>query len=120
MSTFELISLILNVVFGAGCIVTIFTLRSVVRKAREEVKQATLSTRKAEIDNETAAMENFQKYIVEPLKFEVEALRKAVASYKREMAKFRKAIEAIGECEYKEDCPVKNELKKDADDEKLD
>lgn len=111
MSWFEVLSLGLNVLLTGG-LATLLTMRSMRRKA-------TLEAKRVDIDNETAAMENFQKYIVEPLKLEVEALRKAVASYKREMAKFRKAIEQIGECEYKDNCPVKNELKDDKD-EKLD
>ncbi|MDD4395887.1 MAG: hypothetical protein PHQ33_08380 [Bacteroidales bacterium] len=105
---------------GGGLLVTVITIRSIRKKAQAEADQARLMAKKTAIDNETAAMENFQKYIVDPLKAEVEALRKAVASYKREMSRFRKAIEQIGECEYKDNCPVKNELKKDNDDEKVD
>lgn len=111
MNWFEVLSFILNVLLTGG-LVTLLTMRSIRRKSMSEAKRV-------DIDNETAAMENFQKYIVDPLKKEVEDLRKAVTSYKREMAKFRKAIEAIGDCEYKDNCPVKNELKDDKD-EKLD
>jgi hypothetical protein len=81
------------------------------RKKAAEEKKAEAEARSAEIDNEEKAAKIMMDYVVEPLKKEMTAMR-------REMAKFRRAIERIKDCQYSDNCPVREELKKKNEDEK--
>lgn len=94
----EIISLILNVLFGGGLLATLFTLKSQKKKASAEAESA-------ELDNEKKASELLMDYIVEPLKKEINGLRKDVR-------RLQKAIDRIGDCGYSDDCPVRGELRK--------
>lgn len=94
---FEIISLALNLLLSGGLIVTLVTLRSTAKKAKEEAKTVQQA-------NEESAMQTFQLYIVEPLKKELKSLR-------YEVSKFRKAIDKINVCDHAADCPVKFELR---------
>lgn len=94
----EIISLILNVIFGGtliGALVTLATLKSQVRKSKAEA--------------EAKILENWQTYIGDPLKKEIKSLR-------NEVSKFRKAVDKISGCIYADDCPVRNELQNTAGD----
>lgn len=102
--TFEIISLALNLLLSGGLIVTVVTLRSAVKKAREEAEALRLG-------NEDSAMKTFQTYIVDPLKKDIKNLR-------YEVNKFRKAVEKIPDCAYADSCPVRAELQKQADDDR--
>jgi hypothetical protein len=79
------------------------------KKANE--KKAEAEAEAVKIDNEEKAAKIMMDYVVEPLKKEMTAMR-------REMAKFRRAIERIKDCQYSDNCPVREELKKKNEDEK--
>jgi hypothetical protein len=57
------------------------------------------------IDNNEKILKLNQEYIVEPLQKEMKSLRRVVA-------RLEKAIERSTGCEYKEKCPVREELGK--------
>jgi hypothetical protein len=94
----EWVSLILNVVFGGGLLVTVFTLRAQSKKASAEAAAV-------EIENDEKASKLLMDYIVEPLKKEINGLR-------REIRLLRKAMDKIVDCPYADDCPVRDELRK--------
>jgi hypothetical protein len=99
--TFEIVSLILNLLLSGGLVVTFVTLRSAVKKAREEAEALRLA-------NEDSAMKTFQVYIVDPLKKDIKSLR-------NEVSKFRKAVERIPDCDHAYSCPVKRQLQANED-----
>lgn len=103
MNAFEIVSLVLNVLFVSGGIVTLVTVRSTCRKANAEAKSK-------EIENEEKAAQVVIDYVVEPLKKEISALR-------RDVRKLNRAIDKVSECKYESDCPVKHQLKIENDDE---
>jgi hypothetical protein len=74
-------------------------------------KKAEAEAKGAEIDNEEKAAKIMMDYVVEPLKKEMTAMR-------REVAKLRRAVEKIKDCQYSDNCPVREELKKKNEDEK--
>lgn len=92
----EIVRMIIESLLGGTLIVTLVTLRSTRRKAREDVRAAA-------IENDKALMNSFNEFIVEPLKREVNALRKDVR-------RFTRAIEKINDCPHAGNCPVRNEL----------
>jgi hypothetical protein len=94
----ELVSLILNVVFGGGLLVTLFTLRAQSKKAEAEAEGA-------ELENDEKTSKLLMDYIVEPLKKEIGGLRKDIRM-------FRRAIDKIGSCPSADSCPVRDELRK--------
>lgn len=96
MNIFEVISLVLNLLFVGGGIVTFVTLRSTRRKAEGEAKRT-------EIDNDEKASEVMMTYIVKPLKTEINALR-------RDVRNLQKAIDKISDCPHADTCPVRHEL----------
>lgn len=99
MTTFEIISLALNILFVSGGLVTLVTLRFTRKKAEEEAKEKS-------IDNDNKLINSFNEYIVEPLKKEVNGLRKDVRRLNR-------AIEKINDCPHAANCPVRTELQND-------
>lgn len=101
MTTFEIILSVLNLLLVSGGAVTIVTLRSKIKQSSEEAKSA-------ELDNDEKAAQIVMGYIVEPLKREINALR-------RDVRKLNRAIDKIAECPHSVDCPVKKQLKIDAD-----
>lgn len=101
MSTWEIISFVLNILFIGGGLVTLFTLRSKRRLAQAEAKAA-------EIDNDEKASLVMREYIVKPLKTEINALRKDVRN-------LQKAIAKVSDCPYADSCPVKHELQNNQD-----
>lgn len=106
MTTFEIISLVLNVLFVSGGIVTLVTLKATVKKTGEQAKSV-------ELDNDEKAAQIVMGYVVEPLKKEIIALR-------RDVRKLNRAIDKIAECQHADDCPVKKQLKIDNDNENMD
>jgi uncharacterized protein YlxW (UPF0749 family) len=98
----ELVSLILNVLFGGGLLLTVFTLKSAAKKASAEAENA-------ELENDEKASKLLMDYIVEPLKKEINGLRKDVR-------RLQKAIDKIVDCAYADDCPVRSELRKQRED----
>ena len=107
------ISLLLNIVFGAGLFATIKqikTLKSEVIKADAEATGAKAEAKSKEIDNEEKILKLNQEYVVEPL-------RKEIARFSRIISRFEKAFEKVKECEYKEECPVRKELQKREDEQ---
>jgi flagellar basal body-associated protein FliL len=105
MSWIDIISLVLNVLLSGSLIVTLFTLKSAKRKAKEEAEGL-------RIQNDRKVLQDFKEFIVNPLKADLVNLKKELSSYKQELSKFRKAIERIEVCEHKEGCPVRCELQK--------
>lgn len=99
----QIISLILNAVFGGGFLITLVTLRASRKKANAEADAQQLG-------NAQLLIQEYQKNIVEPLKKEINALRKTVG-------KLTGAINRITDCPHSVDCPVRNELQKQQDSE---
>jgi hypothetical protein len=97
MEWMQLISLILNLLFGGGLVI-LLTVKSTREKARFEAKNT-------EVDYAKNMMETQVNFIVEPLK-------KEIASLRRSINRLEKAIERIPECQYAENCPVKTEIQK--------
>jgi len=96
MTTFEIISLVLNFVFGGACIVTLATLKATRAKANEAAKSARL-------DNSQKILELNREFIVEPLTEKMNGLEKTVK-------KLERAISKISSCNYSANCPVRHEL----------
>ena len=103
MTTFEIVSLVLNVLFVSGGIVTLVTLKPTLKKTKEQAKSV-------ELDNDEKAAQIVMGYVVEPLKKEISALR-------RDVRKLNRAIDKIADCPHAADCPVKQQLKIENDDE---
>ena len=111
--TNEMISLILNFVFGGGfvaAIIAIATLTSRVKEAQAKADQALAEAKKMqaeakskELENDKTLVDTFNEYIVAPLKKEVNGLRKDVR-------KFTCAVEKINDCPHAANCPVRREL----------
>ena len=96
MEIFAIISGILNLVLTSGLIVTLVTLKSIQKKAKEEAESVAL-------DNEKKLSEMIKEYFVEPLKKEITSLRRTVSRLTR-------AIDRIPSCPHSADCPVKDAL----------
>ena len=111
--TNEMISLILNFVFGGGlvaAIIAIATLTSRVKEAQAKADQALAEAKKMqaeakskELENDKTLVDTFNEYIVAPLKKEVNGLRK-------DARKFTCAVEKINDCPHAANCPVRREL----------
>ena len=99
----QIISLILNAVFGGGFLITLVTLRASRKKANAEADAQQLG-------NASQLIQEYQKSIVEPLKKEINALRKTVGQLTR-------AINRITDCPHSVDCPVRSELQRQQDSE---
>lgn len=97
----ELISLILNIVFGGGFLVTIVTLRSERKKAMAKAKDAELDT-----------IEKANKILLDSI---VTPLRKELTDVRKEISRLRKAINKANTCSFSADCPVRKQLQDTAD-----
>ena len=73
---------------------TLSTLKSQQKKAKEEAESIAL-------DNEKKLSEMIKEYFVEPLKKEITSLRRTVSRLTR-------AVERIPSCPHSADCPVKD------------
>lgn len=111
MNTFEIVSLVLNVLFIGGGLVTLITLRPTRKKANSEAKDSEAKAKGTELENDEKAAQIVMSYIVEPLKKEINALRKDVRN-------LQKAIDKVSDCPYSDTCPVKHELQNDKDSER--
>jgi hypothetical protein len=109
MGAFEIISLLLNLLFGGG-LVALLTLRAHRAKADAEAKSV-------EIDNDEKASKIMTEYIVNPLKIEIDELRKETARLRRNIRQLSSAISKINDCAYAEDCPVRQEMQKSGKEE---
>lgn len=96
MSIFELISLICNILFGSGFLLSFLQLK-------QTKSQMIAETRGKDLENEEKASQIVIEYVVEPLKKEMNSLR-------RELQRFRKAVEKISSCPMAKECPVSIEL----------
>ena len=72
MGIYEIISTGLNLLLGGGLIVSVATLKSQQKKAKEEAESIAL-------DNEKKLSEMIKEYFVEPLKKEITSLRRTVS-----------------------------------------
>lgn len=95
----SIVQLVLNLLFGGGFIVTLVTLKSERKKAKE-------TARGAELDNIERATDILMRNIVTPLKEELNALR-------NETRKLRKAINKANSCTHSDNCPVLDVLRND-------
>ena len=93
---YGLVSTLLNLLLGGGLFVTLVTLKSIQKKAKEEAESVAL-------DNEKKLSEMIKEYFVEPLKKEITSLRRTVLRLTR-------AIDRIPSCPHSADCPVKDAL----------
>ena len=93
---YALVSTLLNLLLSGGLIVTLVTLKSIQKKAKEEAESVAL-------DNEKKLSEMIKEYFVEPLKKEITSLRRTVSRLTR-------AIDRIPSCPHSADCPVKDSL----------
>lgn len=93
---YALVSTLLNLLLSGGLIVTLVTLKSIQKKAKEEAESVAL-------DNEKKLSEMINEYFVEPLKKEITSLRRTVSRLTR-------AIDRIPSCPHSADCPVKDSL----------
>ena len=103
MGIYEIISTGLNLLLGGGLIVSVATLKSQQKKAKEEAESIAL-------DNEKKLSEMINEYFVEPLKKEITSLRRTVSRLTR-------AVERIPSCPHSADCPVKDALNETKNDE---
>lgn len=81
---------------ATGLLAVIATLKWTAQKSKFEAKNT-------EVDYAKNMMETQVEFIVKPLKDEIKNLR-------RDMRNLQHAIERVGECSYKEQCPVINEV----------
>ncbi|MDR0559125.1 MAG: hypothetical protein LBG92_03080 [Prevotellaceae bacterium] len=103
MDWINLISLVINALFGGGLFLGFFTVKSQRKKAEAEAEAA-------EIDNDKKASETILEFVVKPLKEEIDELRKETGGLRRDVRKLQKAIGKIGDCAYADGCPVRREL----------
>ncbi len=103
IGVFGLISSVLNILLEGGLAVTLVTLRSQKAKAEEDAKGLAL-------DNDKKVSEMVNEYFVEPLKKDITSLR-------RQVSRLTRAIEKIPSCPHSADCPVKNALDDNNNDE---
>jgi len=101
--TLEIVSLVLNLLFGGGFLLSLFKLKAERNIANAEAKSK-------ELDNEEKTLQIQMQYIIEPLKKEINALRKDVR-------KLQKALDRIGDCPHADNCPVRRQLQDEADTE---
>ena len=100
---YGLVSTLLSLLLGGGLVVTLVTLKSIQKKAKEEAESVAL-------DNEKKLSEMIKEYFVEPLKKEITSLRRTVSRLTR-------AVERIPSCPHSADCPVKDALDETKTDE---
>ena len=103
IGVYGLVSTLLNLLLGGGLVVTLVTLKSIQKKAKEEAESVAL-------DNEKKLSEMIKEYFVEPLKKEITSLRRTVSRLTR-------AVERIPSCPHSADCPVKDALDETKTDE---
>lgn len=101
MSWLEIISVLLNAVTGTGLIVSLVTLRSQRRKAKSDADGAELNLAKEYVGE-------FTENIVEPLRKEMRGLRRTVRN-------LTNAVEKSNNCAWTDTCPVRDELRKQAE-----
>ena len=121
--------MILDYILGGGLVsaaVAIMSLRSTARKAKAEAEKAEAEAERSRADAETVRLDNSEhatrilldnlmKPLIETLhetKTELDLTKRELARNTREMARFRKALERVGDCDYREQCPVLDELRK--------
>ncbi|MCM1035528.1 MAG: hypothetical protein NC038_05470 [Paludibacter sp.] len=105
MTTFEIISLVLNILFVSGGIVTLCTLKATRHQAEAEANNTEAKAEGTQLENDEKASKIILQYVVDPLKKEISYLRKDVRALNR-------AIGKIGECPHADECPVLRELQK--------
>lgn len=125
-------SVVLDLLLGGGLIaalVNIFTLRSTLREAHAKADRAHADADAVKITNTETATRILVENIVEPLKKELHATREELATYKKEMsrllnaqkrelARLRKAIDGANSCDYRDGCPVIDQLRDEKADDK--
>ncbi|MDR3326903.1 MAG: hypothetical protein LBT04_02025 [Prevotellaceae bacterium] len=97
MHILQFIISLISALFGGGL--------AVIATLKWESKKAKFVAKSTEIDYSKNVLETQSNYIINPLKEEIKLLRK-------DMRQLQHAIEKIGNCDYKENCPVLKELRK--------
>ena len=75
------------------------------RKHRKETESIAADIRKKEMELGKQYVDEFKDNIVKPIQTELKGL-------KREVAKLQKAVDKVSDCDYRDDCPVRLELRK--------
>ena len=75
------------------------------RKHRRETESIAADNRKKEMELGKQYVDEFKDNIVKPLQTELRGL-------KREVTKLQKAVDRVNDCNYRDDCPVRDELRR--------
>ncbi len=82
------------------------------RKHRQEVESLKADVRQKDMDLSKDYVTEWRTHIAEPLQREVGELR-------TEVAQLRHAIQQVGECDYRAECPVLKQLQRQSAGDKL-
>ncbi len=77
------------------------------RKHRRETENLAADIRKKDMELGKQYVDEFKDNIVKPLQTDLRGL-------KREVTKLQKAVDRVSDCDYRDDCPVRAELQKQA------
>lgn len=94
MNTAELISLILNLIFGTGFILTFITLKSAKKKANAEADNAAAQVKTTELDNVQEAIKIWRE-MAEGLKNELEGYKNSHGEMTKELDALRKEVKKL-------------------------
>ncbi len=75
------------------------------KRHRQEIESLRADVRQKELDLSTDFVQKFRELISDPLEGEVEKLR-------NEVKELRDAIEGIYDCPFRDDCPVRDRMRK--------
>ncbi len=81
------------------------------KKHRQEIESLKADNRQKDMNLSKDYVTEFRTYIAEPLQREVGELR-------AEVAQLRHAIQQVGECDYRTECPVLRELQHESHSDK--
>lgn len=112
MDWFNVVSIVLNALLTGGLIVTIVTLKAVRRKAMSEADKAAVDVTQSKEDVECTKINNDEKASKVLMEYIVEPLKKELSYMRRDVRQLTRAIERANECDYKEQCPVREEMSK--------
>lgn len=90
----ELISLILNLIFGTGFLVTFITLKSAKKKANAEADNAAAQVKTTELDNVQEAIKIWRE-MAEGLKAELEGYKNSHGEMTKEVENLRKEVQKL-------------------------
>lgn len=115
------LSELLNIIVGGGFIATIvsvFTLRSTVKKASANAEQAAADAEQVRLDNTDKATGILMRNIVSPLETALDEVRQELRLTQNDLRRLQKAVQRANYCRYTDKCPVMDVLltkKRDAE-----